>query len=444
MNEERDVVVTKVKESNWPLTAYPRQDGDVAVGGVGLAKLAERFGTPLHVMDEEDVRSRCRAFTRAFPEADVAYAGKAFLCRVMAGWIASEGLSLDVCSAGELAVARTAGFPARKVLMHGNAKTPDDLRAALSYGVGRLVVDSFSEITRLAAMAAGGTTPRPRLMVRVTPGVDGHTHEAISTGTDDQKFGFSLASGAAAEAIRRVISQRRLELVGLHCHIGSQITDLDAFDLAARRMVGLLAAVRDAHGITLPQLDLGGGFGVPYQEGDPELDPQALADRLHRVLREVCDENRLPVPQITIEPGRAIAARAGVTVYRVVSVKHAASGGLLVAVNGGMSDNPRPSLYGARYSVRLIGRKTLGGDRSATVVGRHCEAGDVLVKDAQLPADVRPGDLLAIPCTGAYHHSMASNYNLVPRPPVLGVREGRARLMIRRETEEDLLRRDVG
>jgi diaminopimelate decarboxylase len=427
------------REPNWPVTTSPRQDGEVSVGGIGLAWLAERYGTPLQVMDEEDVRQRCRAFTRAFPEADIAYAGKAFLCRAMAGWVASEGLSLDVCSAGELAVARAAGFPAHRMLMHGNAKTPDDLRAALAYAVGRIVVDSFSEITRLAA---GGA--RARLMVRVTPGVDGHTHAAMATGTDDQKFGFSLASGAAAEAVRRVIAQRRLDLVGLHCHIGSQITDVDAFDSAARRMVGLLAAIRDAHGIVLPQLDLGGGFGVPYRPGDPELDPQTLAARLNRALREACAENRLPMPTITLEPGRAIAARAGVTVYRVVSVKHAASGGLLVAVNGGMSDNPRPSLYGSRYAVHLIGRDGLGGDRSATVVGRHCEAGDVLARDAQLPADVRPGDLLAIPCTGAYHHSMSSNYNLVPRPPVLAVREGRARLMIRRETEEDLLSRDVG
>ncbi|MDL4774994.1 diaminopimelate decarboxylase family protein [Actinomadura xylanilytica] len=229
----------------------------------------------------------------------------------------------------------------------------------------------------------------------------------------------------------------------MHCHIGSQITDLDVFDQAARRMVALLAAIRDEHGAMLLNLDLGGGFGVAYRAGDPELNPAQLADRLRRTVRSACAEHRLPVPRLTIEPGRAIAAHAGVTVYRVVSVKHT-PGALLVAVNGGMSDNPRPSLYGARYSVRLIGRRGAGGDRAASVVGRHCEAGDVLVPDARLPADVRPGDLLAMPCTGAYHHSMASNYNLVRRPPVVAVRGGRARLLVRRETVEDLLARDVG
>ncbi|RAY12173.1 diaminopimelate decarboxylase [Actinomadura craniellae] len=425
----------------WPGTAHLRADGELTVGGVPLTELARRYGTPLHVVDEEDVRRRCRAFLRAFPDQEVAYAGKAFLCRGMARWIAEEGLSLDVCSAGELAVARAAGFPAERILMHGNAKTPGDLGAALSYGVGRIVVDSFGEITRLAATVA---SPRPRLLVRVTPGVDGHTHAAVTTGTDGQKFGFSLSSGAAAEAVRRVLGQRGLDLAGLHCHLGSQITDLDAFDRAARRMVALLAAVRDEHGVTLPQLDLGGGFGIAYRAGEPDLDPGPLAERMLGAARAACAEHRLPVPRITIEPGRAIVARAGVTVYRVVSVKRDAAGGPLVAVDGGMSDNPRPSLYGARYSVRLIGRRAAGGDRVVTVVGRHCEAGDVLVRDATLPADVRPGDLLAMPCTGAYHHSMASNYNLVGRPPVVAVRAGAARPLVRRETEEDLLRRDVG
>ncbi|MFC6884606.1 MULTISPECIES: diaminopimelate decarboxylase [Actinomadura] len=426
----------------WPATAHPHADGDVSVGGVRLTALAERFGTPLHVVDEDDVRRRCRAFRSAFHDGEVAYAGKAFLCRAMARWAAEEGLSLDVCSAGELAVARAAGFPGERTLMHGNAKTPEDLRAALGHGVGRIVVDSFHEITRLAALASEGA--RPRLMVRVTPGVDGRTHAAVTTGTDGQKFGFSLASGAATEAVRRVLGQRGLALAGLHCHIGSQITDPAAYEEAARRMVGLLAAVRAEHGAAPPQLDLGGGFGVAYRPGDPELDPAAVAERLRRAVRAACAEHRVPVPRLTVEPGRAIVARAGTTVYRVVSVKHGVAGGLLVAVDGGMSDNPRPGLYGARYTVRLVGRRGAGGDRAATVVGRHCEAGDVLVRDARLPADVRPGDLLAVPCTGAYHHAMASNYNLVRRPPVVAVRRGRARLLVRRETVHDLLARDVG
>lgn len=435
----------------WPATAHSYADGDVAVGGVRLSELAERFGTPAHVVDEDDIRLRCSAFREAFTDGEVAYAAKAFLCRAMARWVAEEGLSLDVCSAGELTVARSAGFPAERIIMHGNAKTPEDLKEALSYGVGRIVVDSFSEITRLAALASGSGAgvgaarrARPRLLVRVTPGVDAHTHAAMTTGTEDQKFGFSLGSGAAAEAVRRIMGQRGLELAGLHSHIGSQITDVDAFEQAARRMVGLLAAIRDEHGVALPQLDLGGGFAVPYQSGDGQLDPAALAERLHEAVRDACAGHRLPVPRITVEPGRSVAARAGVTLYRVVSVKHGPHGRLLVAVNGGMSDNPRPGLYGARYSVRLIGRTGTGADRTATVVGRHCEAGDVLVDEAQLPADIRPGDLLAVPCTGAYHHSMASNYNMVRRPPVVAVRAGGARPVIRRETNEDLLRRDVG
>ncbi len=426
----------------WPATARERPDGDVSVGGVRLTEVARRFGTPAHVLDEEDVRRRCRAFRRAFPDGEVAYAGKAFLCRAMARWIAEEGLSLDVCSAGELAVARAARFPGERMLMHGNAKTPEDLRAALDHGVDRIVVDSFHEIARLAALAPD--TARPRLLVRVTPGVDGRTHAAVTTGTDGQKFGLSLASGAAAEAVRRVLAQRRLDLVGLHCHLGSQISDVDAFERAARRMVAFLARIRDEHGVVLPRLDLGGGFGVGYRDGEPGLDPATLGDRLRGAVREACAGHRLPAPLLTVEPGRAIVARAGVTVYRVVSVKHAPDGRLLVAVDGGMSDNPRPGLYGARYEARLVGRRVLGGDRAAAVVGRHCEAGDVLVGDARLPADVRPGDLLAVPCTGAYHHSMASNYNLVPRPPVLAVRDGGVRPLVRRETFDDLLTRDVG
>jgi diaminopimelate decarboxylase len=427
----------------WPATARATQDGDILIGGVRLSDAAERYGTPVHVMDETDVRLRCRDFHRAFPDAEIAYAGKAFLCRAMARWIAEEGLSLDVCSAGELAVARSVDFPADRILMHGNGKTPEDLKAAHQYGIGRLVVDCTVEIARLAALNSVDRRSQ-RLLVRVTPGIDGHTHAAMATGVEDQKFGFSLSSGVAGDAVRRVLAQRGLILAGLHCHIGSQITSIEAYEQAARRMVDLLSAVRDEHGVVLPELDLGGGFAVPYRPGDEGLDPARLADRLMAVVRSACASHRLPVPRITIEPGRAISARAGVTLYRVLGIKHGATGRIFVTVNGGMSDNPRPSLYGARYSVRLVGRKATAGDRTMTVVGRHCEAGDVLVEDAELPADLRPGDLLAVPCTGAYHHSMASNYNLVRKAPVVAVRDGDSRLLLRRESELDLLRRDLG
>jgi diaminopimelate decarboxylase len=427
----------------WPATARATPGGDVLVGGVRLSDLAERYGTPVHVMDELDVRQRCRDFRHAFPDAEIAYAGKAFLCRAMARWIAEEGLALDVCSAGELAVARAVGFPAERILLHGNGKTPEDLRAALTYGVSRIVVDCASEITRLSALV-GADGPAQQVLIRVTPGVDGHTHRAVATGGEGQKFGFSLASGAAAEAVRRILAQPKLVLTGLHCHIGSQITSIAAYQQAARRMVDLLAAVRHEHGLALPHLDLGGGFAVPYLRDEHGLDPLTLAEPLITALRSACDAHRLPMPRVTLEPGRSISARAGVTLYRVLGIKHTATGRVFVTVNGGMSDNPRPSLYGSRYSVRLIGRHAAPGHRSVTVVGRHCEAGDVLVEDAALPADLRPGDLLAIATTGAYHHSMASNYNLVPRSPVVGVRGGEDRLLIRRETEADLLRRDIG
>jgi diaminopimelate decarboxylase len=439
VTKDRELLDARV----WPATARPAEDGDLMVGGVRLSDIAQRYGTPVHVLDQADVRRRCGAFRTAFPDAEIAYAGKAFLCRAMARWIAEEGLSLDVCSAGELAVARSAGFPAGRILMHGNGKTPDDLKAAQEYGIGRIVVDSAAEITRLAALTHVDRRT-PGLLVRVTPGIDGHTHTAMATGIEDQKFGFSLASGAAADAVRRVFAQRGLTLLGLHCHIGSQIAGIEAYQQAARRMVDLLAAIRDEHGVVLPQLDLGGGFAVPYRPGDEGLEPATLAGPLMAALRSACAFHRLPLPRITLEPGRAISARAGTTLYRVLGVKHGATGRIFVTVNGGMSDNPRPSLYGARYTARLVGRKAAAGDRTMTIVGRHCEAGDVLVHDVRLPADLRPGDLLAVPCAGAYHHSMGSNYNLVGRPPVVAVRDGGSRLLIRRETETDLLRRDLG
>ena len=423
----------------WPLTARAVAGGDVLVGGVTLGEIAARHGTPAYIVDEADVRQRCRAYRQAFPDAEIAYAGKAFLCRAMARWVDEEGLSLDVCSEGELAVASSAGFPAGRIVLHGNAKTPADLRAAVAYGVGRIVVDSPGEIARIAALAR----PRQRVLVRVTPGVDAHAHRAVATGVEDQKFGFSLSSGAAADAVRRILAQPELQLVGLHCHLGSQITRPDASETAARRLAALMAAIHAEHGVTLPELNLGGGHGVPYTEDDQDFDLTGFAERIRVVVRGACASLRLPVPRLTVEPGRAIISRAMVTLYRVVSVKHLAGLRTFVAVDGGMSDNPRPTLYGARYSVRAVSRPTVP-TQLVTVVGRHCEAGDVLATDVTLPAGTRPGDLLAVACTGAYNHSMASNYNLVGRPPVVAVRDGAARLLVRRETASDLHQRDIG
>ncbi len=439
----------------WPLTARAVAGGGISVGGVPLADIAAEYSTPAYVLDEADVRQRCREYRQAFADAEIAYAGKAFLCRAMAHWVDEEGLSLDVCSEGELAVASSVGFPAERIVLHGNAKTPGDLRAALAYGVGRIVVDSAGEIARIAALAGPAaqpgahllahplTWPRQRVLVRVTPGVDAHAHPALATGVENQKFGFSLSTGAAADAVRRILAQPELELAGLHCHLGSQITRPEAFEVAARRLVGLMAAVHAEHGVTLPELNLGGGHGVPYTEDDQDFDLTAFAGRIHAAVRGACASLRLPVPRLTVEPGRAIISRAMVTLYRVISVKHLAGLRTFVAVDGGMSDNPRPALYGARYSVRSASRPVAPA-QAATVVGRHCEAGDVLATDVALPAGTRPGDLLAVACTGAYNHSMASNYNLVGRPPVVAVRDGAARLLVRRETSADLRRRDVG
>jgi diaminopimelate decarboxylase len=285
---------------------------------------------------------------------------------------------------------------------------------------------------------------RQKVLLRVTPGVDAHTHHALTTATEDQKFGLSLASGAAADAALRVLGQRKLELVGVHCHIGSQISRFGGYEEALRRLVAFLAWLRDERQTTLAELDLGGGHAVPYVSGDDGFALQAFATRIRQVLRLECDRHRLPVPRLTIEPGRAVVARAGVTLYRVIAVKRTAGGQRLVAIDGGMSDNLRPSLYGARYTARLVGRAPTSDVVSTTVVGRHCEAGDVVARDVPLPACVRPGDLLAVPCTGAYHHSLASNYNLVGRPPIIAVRDGSARVLVRRETIEDILARDIG
>ncbi|HJZ26724.1 MAG TPA: diaminopimelate decarboxylase, partial [Streptosporangiaceae bacterium] len=344
------ICLTGLAADLWPHTAQLEADGDISVGGLRLSALAGRYGTPAYILDEADVRARCRAYTDAFGGAEIAYAGKAFLCRAMAQWIAQEGLSLDVCSAGELAVARSVRFPADRILLHGNAKAPDDLRTALDYGVGRVVIDSASEIVRLAALSRW----HQRVLIRVTPGVDAQAHPAVATGVEDQKFGFSLASGAAADAIRKVLAHPELELVGLHCHLGSQLTRPQAYELAARRLIRLMAAVRERHGVTLAELNLGGGHAVPYVAADEPFDLAGFADRIRRVVQDECAAQRLPVPRLTVEPGRAIVSRAMVTLYHVLAVKHVTGGRAFVAVDGGMSDNPRPALYGARYTVRAL------------------------------------------------------------------------------------------
>ncbi|MEI5100739.1 diaminopimelate decarboxylase [Streptomyces sp. PmtG] len=425
----------------WPRSARPADDADVQVSGVSLAEAADRFGTPLYVLDEDEVRERCRAYRTAFPEADVVYAAKAFLCRALVRWVHEEGLGLDVCSAGELALAAASGFPPERIILHGNAKSPEDLELAVRLGVGRVVVDSTSEIARLAALVPEGS--RQGVMVRVVPGVAAGGHAKVRTGTEDQKFGLSITDGSAQHAVARVLDQTRLELVGLHCHIGSQITAVKPYVAAVRRMVGLLARVRDQHGLELPQLNIGGGHGIAYRPGEDSLNVSVLAGRVRAELEDGCARSGLPVPRLTIEPGRAVVGPAGVAVYRVLAVKRTGTR-TFVAVDGGMSDNPRPALYGVRYAPRLIGRHSVVPPELVTVVGRHCEAGDVLADEVPLPGDVRPGDLLAVPAAGAYHLSMASGYNLVGRPPVVAVAHGAARTLVRRESLDDMSLRDIG
>jgi diaminopimelate decarboxylase len=428
----------------WPRTADHDEDGVLRIGGVRVDALAAEYRTPLLVLDEADFRSRCAEFRAAFgDETIVNYAGKAFLSKAVVRWLHEAGLSLDVCTGGELAVAQAAGFPGERITFHGNNKSVAELRRALAYGVGRIAVDSHEEIERLGLVALQQQI-RQRVYVRVTPGVEAHTHEYVATGQEDQKFGFSLSSGAALAAIEQVLATPSLELLGLHSHIGSQIFDTAGFRLAAQRMVGLLATVRDAYDVELPELDLGGGFGIAYTSEDAPLDITEMAERLKALVAKACAEAGLRVPLLAVEPGRAIVGPGTVTIYEVGTVKDLPGLRTYVSVDGGMSDNIRPALYGARYSVALASRSSAAPAHVVTVVGKHCESGDLVAPDVLVPSDVRPGDLIALASSGAYHRSMASNYNHVPRPPVVAVRDGQSRTILRRETEADLLALDVG
>ncbi|MFC7340987.1 diaminopimelate decarboxylase [Saccharopolyspora griseoalba] len=435
----------------WPRNAERGEDGVVRVAGIDVRELAEQYGTPLFVLDEDDFRSRCREYAEAFGDpAAVHYASKAFLCTELARWVAQEGLSLDVCSGGELAVALRAGFPAERITFHGNNKSVAELTAAVEAGVGSVVLDSFHEIARLEHIAAERGVAQ-RVLVRVTVGVEAHTHEFIATAHEDQKFGFSLASGQAAEAVRRVLKADSLVLAGLHSHIGSQIFDVDGFELAAHRVVRLLADLREEHGAealaSATTVDLGGGLGIAYTSDDDPLPPDQLAGRLREIVGKEADNAGLPMPSIAVEPGRAIVGPGMMTVYEVGTTKDVALGAEVqrryVSVDGGMSDNIRTSLYDAVYDSRLVSRAAEAPAALSRIVGKHCESGDVVVRDCWLPEDIAPGDLLAVAATGAYCYVMASNYNRLPKPPVVAVRAGQARLLLRRETEDDLLRLEV-
>ncbi|NEE25487.1 diaminopimelate decarboxylase [Streptomyces sp. SID7982] len=428
----------------WARTVRRDEDGALSVGGLPVTRLAEEFGTPAFFLDESDFRARCRAWREAFgSEADVFYAGKAFLSRAVVRWLHEEGLNLDVCSGGELATALDAGMPAARIAFHGNNKTPAEIRRAVEAGVGRIVLDSFEEIVRVAHIADELGVRQP-VQIRVTVGVEAHTHEFIATAHEDQKFGIALAGGQAAEAVRRALKLDGLELIGIHSHIGSQIFDMAGFEVSARRVVRLLAEVRAEHGVELPEIDLGGGLGIAYTSDDDPREPHEIAKALGEIVTRECEAAGLATPRISVEPGRAIVGPTAFTLYEVGTVKPLEGLRTYVSVDGGMSDNIRTALYDAEYTVSLASRTSDAGPMLVRVVGKHCESGDIVVRDAFLPADVAPGDLLAVPATGAYCRSMASNYNHALRPPVVAVDEGSARVVVRRETEEDLLRLDVG
>ncbi|HEV7711314.1 MAG TPA: diaminopimelate decarboxylase [Asanoa sp.] len=427
----------------WPRGVTRDESGALAVAGLSVEQIRAEYGTPAYVLDEDDLRSRARDFRAAFAGHDIYYAGKAFLCRAVVRAIDEEGLFLDVCTGGELATALSAGMPPERIGFHGNNKSVSELSRAVDAGVGRIIVDSFDEIDRLTALAREKNIRQP-VLVRVTVGVEAHTHEFIATAHEDQKFGFSVGGGAAFKAVCKILDDDVLDLRGLHSHIGSQIFDASGFEVSARRVLALQAQIRDARGVELPEIDLGGGFGIAYTTQDDPSAPADLAERMLKIVDDECAALDLATPKLSIEPGRAIVGPAMFTLYEVGTVKDVDGLRTYVSVDGGMSDNIRTALYDASYSATVAGRASTADPILARVVGKHCESGDIVVKDEFLPADVQPGDLLAVPGTGAYCRSMASNYNHVPRPPVVAVRGGEARVIVRRETEADLLALDVG
>ena len=439
----------------WAGSVQRAAGGVLTVGGVSVADIAAEHGTPAYVLDEADFRSRARAFAVAFDDAfrdlcggaDVYYAGKAFLCTEVARWVIDEGLSLDTCSGGELAVAMRAGVPPARLGLHGNNKSDSEIGRALDLGIGRLVVDSLAEIDRVADAAAARGVRAP-VLLRVTVGVEAHTHSYIATAHEDQKFGLSLTGGVAAQAVARILDRPELELRGLHSHIGSQIFDVQGFEVSARRLLGLHADIVREHSVALPELDIGGGFGIAYTTEHDPMPVADLAEAMADIIGKECASLGVDVPRISTEPGRAIAGPSTFTLYTVGTVKDVALDGgstrRYVAVDGGMSDNIRTALYDADYSATLAGRASGAAPVLARVVGKHCESGDIVVKHEFLPDDIGAGDLLAVPGTGAYCRSMSSQYNHVPRPPVLAVRDGTVRVIVRRETEDDLFALDVG
>jgi diaminopimelate decarboxylase len=435
----------------WPRNMVRNDSGVAVIAGIPVTDLAQEYGTPLFVIDEDDFRSRCRQIAAAFGGgANVHYAAKAFLCSEIARWIDEEGLSLDVCTGGELAVALHANFPPERITFHGNNKSVAELTTAVKAGVGHVVVDSMTEIERLETIAGEAGVVQD-VFVRLTVGVEAHTHEFISTAHEDQKFGLSVAGGAAMAAVERVFATDHLRLVGLHSHIGSQIFDVAGFELAARRVLGLLQEVVGQFGVDrtaqISTVDLGGGLGISYLASDDPPPMAELAAKLTTIISNESAAVGLPTPRLVVEPGRAIAGPGTITLYEVGTVKDVEVSTTAlrryVSVDGGMSDNIRTALYDAQYDARLVSRVSDAPATLARIVGKHCESGDIVVRDTWVPGDLGPGDLLGVAATGAYCYSLSSRYNMICRPAVVAVRNGRARLILRRETVDDLLSLEV-
>jgi diaminopimelate decarboxylase len=429
-----------------------RTGAELSISGITAKDLAQEFGTPTFFIDEADFRARALAWNEALKEAfgdkagTVYYASKAFSCTEIARWIKELGIGIDVSTGGEMAVALAGGIDPKKIEVHGNNKSVAEIEKAISVGVETIVIDSLYEIDRVATAAAQAGKVQ-RVLLRLTPGIEAHTHESIATAHEDVKFGFSIASGAAWKAITAVHAQPALELRGFHAHIGSQIFGFESFEILAERFVAFLAKFRDEFKKELPELDLGGGYGIAYLESDETVDPRQAMQALANAVKKNCEVHGLQVPTVSIEPGRAIVGPTMFTLYEVGTVKDVSlengTHRQYISVDGGMSDNIRPSLYGAEYTTILANRTSLAANTSSRLVGKHCETGDIIIREIALPNDIVPGDLLAVPATGAYGRSMASNYNHVPRPSVVAVKDGKARVIVRRETEADLLRLDI-
>ena len=427
-------------------------DGTLTLAGIPAAQLAKEFGTPTFFIDEDAYRSRALAWDNELknqfgPQAGtIFYAAKSFICTAVAQWIADIGIGIDVCTGGELAVALAGGVNPSKIEVHGNNKSVAEIDRAVSVGVKSIVIDSLFEIERVAA-AAKKYAVRQSVMLRLTPGIEAHTHEKISTAHEDVKFGFSIASGAAWVAAEAVNAHPELELLGVHCHIGSQIFGSEAHEIATDRLLAFMAKYRDAFKKELPELDLGGGFGIAYVDGDVTVEPKDVLPAIHKAVTDGCKKYNLAIPVVSLEPGRNIVGPTMFTLYEVGTVKQVVlKDGKIrtyVSVDGGMSDNARTALYDAEYTAIIAQRFSKAPTTLSRLVGKHCETGDIIIQEIQLPSDIAPGDLIATPATGAYGRSMASNYNHVPKPPVIAVKDGKARVIVRRENEADLLALDV-